>query len=160
MPTIHGSAVLLGAKAVLIRGRSGAGKSRLVLALIEAARNGLVPFARLIGDDRVNLEAHHGRLLARAAEPIAGLIENHGWGILPEIHENLGVIGLVVDLDAADAERMPEPDQLAISLEGVTLPRLPIAAGHDALAAILRFSPWLAGNKAVLAAAHQGRYRG
>ena len=37
-PTIHATAVLIGAKAVLIRGPSGAGKSMLAWELIEAAR--------------------------------------------------------------------------------------------------------------------------
>ena len=36
--TVHASAVLVGARAVLIRGPSGAGKSRLALELIEARR--------------------------------------------------------------------------------------------------------------------------
>ena len=53
--TVHASAVLVGARAVLIRGPSGAGKSRLALDLIEAARGGRLRFARLVGDDRVHL---------------------------------------------------------------------------------------------------------
>ncbi|MGB6890957.1 MAG: serine kinase, partial [Xanthobacteraceae bacterium] len=36
--TVHASAVLVGARAVLIRGASGAGKSRLALELLDAAR--------------------------------------------------------------------------------------------------------------------------
>jgi HPr kinase/phosphorylase len=36
-PTIHATAVLLGAKAVLIRGEPGSGKSRLALRLLETA---------------------------------------------------------------------------------------------------------------------------
>ncbi|MGZ3349538.1 MAG: serine kinase, partial [Xanthobacteraceae bacterium] len=73
-PTVHASAVLAGARAVLIRGPAGAGKSRLALALIDAAQAGLLPFARLVGDDRVHLEPHHGRLVVRPAPPLAGLI--------------------------------------------------------------------------------------
>ncbi|MGA7487776.1 MAG: serine kinase, partial [Xanthobacteraceae bacterium] len=64
-PTVHASAVLAGARAVLIRGPAGAGKSQLALALIHAGETGLLRFARLVGDDRVHLEAHHGRLLVR-----------------------------------------------------------------------------------------------
>ena len=63
--TVHASAVLVGARAVLIRGPSGAGKSRLALDLIEAARAGALLFARLVGDDRVHLEPIGGRLLVR-----------------------------------------------------------------------------------------------
>ena len=67
-PTVHASAVLVGARAVLIRGPAGAGKSRLAFALIQAARNGAA--ARSLvwsADDRVHLEARHGRLLVRPA---------------------------------------------------------------------------------------------
>ena len=45
--TVHASAVLAGAHAVLIRGPSGAGKSQLALALIWAGEAGLLRFARL-----------------------------------------------------------------------------------------------------------------
>jgi len=64
-PTVHASAVLTGARAVLIRGAAGTGKSRLAFALIAAAQIGLLRFARLVGDDRVHLEPCHGRLLVR-----------------------------------------------------------------------------------------------
>ena len=47
-PTIHASAVLVGAKAALIRGPSGSGKSRLAWSLVTAATEGLLRFARLV----------------------------------------------------------------------------------------------------------------
>ena len=65
--TVHASAVLAGARAVLIRGPAGAGKSRLALGLIGAAQCGLIPFARLVADDRIELDACHGRLLGAPA---------------------------------------------------------------------------------------------
>ena len=74
-PTIHASAVLVGARAVLIQGPPGSGKSRLALALVQAALAGALPFARLVGDDRVHIEAAHGRLLVRPAAALAGRIE-------------------------------------------------------------------------------------
>ena len=49
--TIHASAVLIGPKAVLIRGPAGAGKSQLVWDLLQAAAQGALPFARLVADD-------------------------------------------------------------------------------------------------------------
>jgi len=61
------SAVLVGAKAVLIRGPSGSGKSRLAFALLQAAQAGQLPFARLVADDRALVEAVNGRLLVRPA---------------------------------------------------------------------------------------------
>ena len=73
------------------------------------AWRGLLRFARLVGDDRVHLEAAHGRLLVRPAEALAGLIEVRGLGHPAAPHEPSAVVGLVVDLAAADAERLPEP---------------------------------------------------
>ena len=78
MPTIHASAVLIGPRAVLIRGPSGAGKSRLAWDLVEAGRTGALPFARLVADDRVLVEAAGGRLLVRPPPRLAGLIEIRG----------------------------------------------------------------------------------
>jgi HPr serine kinase-like protein len=98
--TIHASAVLVGARAVLIRGPSGSGKSRLALELIQAARSGALRFARLVGDDRVHVEAAHGRLLVRPAAALAGLIELRGVGMLQLPYEPGAVVGLVVDLAA------------------------------------------------------------
>jgi HPr kinase/phosphorylase len=134
-PTAHASAVLAGARAVLIRGPAGAGKSRLALALLGAAECRLLPFARLIADDRVELEPCHDRLLVRPAASLAGLIELRGLGIRRLPHEPVGVVGLVVDLAAADAERMPQT--LEGEVLGVRLPRLAIAAGADPLPAVL-----------------------
>jgi len=134
--TIHASAVLIGPKAVLIRGASGSGKSRLVFALIEAGQMGALPFARLIGDDRVHIEERHGRLLVRPAQELAGLIEIRGVGIRRLPFEPLAVAGLVVDLGAPGA-RLPGPDEATATLEGILLPRLAVAAADKALPGIL-----------------------
>ena len=136
-PTVHASAVLVGPRAVLIRGASGAGKSRLALALIEAAQTGALRFARLVGDDRVHLEPAHGRLLVRPAEALAGLIEVRGVGIRELAYEPCAVVGLVVDLAAADAERLPEPNRRQAVVAGINLPRLAVAQGQEALPAVL-----------------------
>jgi HPr kinase/phosphorylase len=133
--TVHASAVLAGARAVLIRGASGAGKSRLALALLQAAQAGSLPFARLVGDDRVHLEAHHQRLLVRPAAALAGLIEVRGLGIRRLDHEPVAAVGLVVDLATDDAERLPAAPDTTIS--GVRLPRLAVAAGSDPLPGVL-----------------------
>ena len=134
--TVHASAVLAGARAVLIRGASGAGKSRLACELIEAARTGSLPFARLVADDRVHLQAAGGRLLVRPAPALAGFIEVRGVGIVRMPYEPAAVVGLVVDL-GADAERLPPPEQRQTEIEGVRLPRLAVAEAHAALPLVL-----------------------
>jgi serine kinase of HPr protein (carbohydrate metabolism regulator) len=134
-PTVHASAVLVGARAVLIRGPSGSGKSLLALELIAAARAGSVRFARLVGDDRVHLERAGGRLLVRPAQALAGLIELRGAGILRLDYEPCAVVGLVVDLGAIDAERLPQ--QRTIEVEGAIVARLAVASGIAALPAVI-----------------------
>ena len=136
-PTIHASAVLIGARAALIRGPAGAGKSQLVLALIETARMGLLAFARLVADDRAHVAAVNGRLIVRPPEALAGLIEVRGLGIRRLPFEPLAVVGLVVDLAAEDAERLPAAASRSITIDGVSVPRLPVAPGGDALRLVL-----------------------
>lgn len=138
-PTIHASAVLVGARAVLIQGPSGSGKSQLALALLDAAQNGTLPFARLVADDRAEIGAVHGRLLVRPAAALAGLIEVRGLGIRRMAYEPMAVVGLIVDLAAADAGRMPEPGAEACEIERITLPRLAVAAGQVPLPLVLSY---------------------
>lgn len=137
--TIHASVVLVGPKAVLIGGPAGTGKSRLAWNLLQAAAQGVLPFARLVADDRAYVEAHAGRLLARPAEQLAGLIEFHGLGIRRVPFEPVAAVGLVVDLAAEDAARLPQPQAGQATIAGVTLPRIAVAAGIDALPLVLAF---------------------
>src|SRR5260370_7838369 len=123
--TVHASAVLAGPRAVLIRGPAGAGKSRLALALIQAAECGLIAFARLVGDDRIELTAAHGRLLARAPPALAGLIEVRGLGLRRLAHEPVAVIGLVVHLPIPEAERLPAAVDHQLACTRILLPLLP-----------------------------------
>jgi len=135
--TEHASAVLVGSRAALIRGPAGSGKSRLAWALIDAAAAGLIRFARLVADDRVELTASHGRLLIRAPAALAGLIEMRGLGVRRLAYEPVAVAGLVIDLAAADSERIPALSAQTAEINGIRLPRLPVATGTDALAAVL-----------------------
>jgi len=138
-PTIHATAVLVGARAVLIRGPAGSGKSRLALQLLQAAETGMIRFARLVADDRVYLKAAKGVLLARPPEPLAGLIEIRGLGLRRLPFEPVAAVGWVVDLAAADASRLPQPSALSTIIEGICVPRLAVARNIDPTAAVLTF---------------------
>jgi serine kinase of HPr protein (carbohydrate metabolism regulator) len=133
-PSIHASCVLVGARGVLIRGTSGSGKSRLVLRLLQAAQRGSIRFARLVSDDRTLLSASHGRLLARPAPQLAGMIEIRGSGIRELPYEPVAVIGLVVDL-ATRGERIP--NDASIELEGVRVDRMAVPPEADPLPLVM-----------------------
>jgi HPr kinase/phosphorylase len=61
---------------------------------------------------------------------LAGLIEIRGLGIRRCAFAKEAIVGLVVDLSADDAERLPAPEKLQTSILGITLPRIPVGTGH------------------------------
>ena len=136
-PSVHASAVRVGNRAVLIRGPSGAGKSRLAFDLILAGRAGQLPPAVLVGDDRVHLDTVAGQLWVRPVQELAGLIEVRGLGIRRFDFAIKAIVGIVVDLAAGDAQRLPPPESLSTQLNGVVLPRIPVGVGFDPLPLIV-----------------------
>src|ERR1700744_1122364 len=69
----------------------------------------------------------------RPANKLAALIKIRGLGISRCDFVEQATIGLVVDLDAADAERLPPPNALRISILGVEIPRIPVKYGVSPL---------------------------
>lgn len=132
-PTIHGSAVLVGDRAVLIRGPSGAGKSRLAFDLILAGRCHQLPVTTLVGDDRLFVTPLRDGLLVRPPPELEGMIEIRGLGIRRCAFIAEAPVGLVIDLEAPDAERMPPPKALRTTILDVELARIPVAAGFSPL---------------------------
>lgn len=137
--SVHASAVLVGKQAVLIRGPSGSGKSSLAFDLVLAGRAGQSAKATLIGDDRVRLTPRDGALIVQNVPELAGLIEIRGLGIRKIETAGEAAVGLVVDLSASDAERLPPPEALKTAISGVELPRIPVAPGQNALPLVLAF---------------------
>jgi serine kinase of HPr protein (carbohydrate metabolism regulator) len=135
--SVHASAVLVGDRAVLIRGPSGSGKSRLAFDLILAGRAGQIPAAVLVGDDRVYLQAAQDGLVVRPAHELAGLIEIRGLGIRRCEYAAHAIVGLVVDLSAADAERLPAPGALFTTISGVIIPRIPVDLSFQPLPMVI-----------------------
>lgn len=114
--TIHASCIAIGGRAVLLAGRSGAGKSDLALRLIDRG-------ATLVSDDYTRLIRRDGRL--HASPPAqAGRIEVRGIGIVDMPHLADVPVALLVDL-AALVPRMPEP--ATRRLAGVDLPTAALA---------------------------------
>ncbi len=128
-----------GWKGALILGSSGAGKSDLMLRAME---QGL----RLVADDRTVVWASGGRLYGRAPEPLAGLIEVRGLGVLEDqAHLPLAEVVVVAHCEAKGAalERLPEP--AAECFEGVSVPALRLGALEASAPAKLGRALWRLG---------------
>lgn len=115
-PTLHATAVALDGAAVLLFGRSGAGKSDLALRLIDRGWT-------LVADDRVTVSAVDGIVRARAPAVLFGFIEVRSVGILPEPALSDAPVVLAIDLDGP-VERLPA--QRVRQLAGVDVPLLAI----------------------------------
>lgn len=107
-------------RGALIEGRSGSGKSDLMLRLLDLG-------FRLVADDRAVLWRSNGTLYGRAPDPLRGLIEARGVGILTVRAGPLGPVDMVVRCETEDqVDRMPEPGRL--ELVGEDLPLLTLNA--------------------------------
>jgi hypothetical protein len=115
---VHASCVAIRGRAVLLAGRSGAGKSDLALRLIDRG-------AELVSDDYTELWRVGDSLLASAPARIAGKIEARGVGIL----EMAAAEGVPVCL-YADLDRSPErlPEAATIRLATLDIPLVALAA--------------------------------
>jgi serine kinase of HPr protein (carbohydrate metabolism regulator) len=121
---IHATGLVLDGRGLILRGPSGAGKSLLALALIVAwEARGLG--ARLVSDDRIEIEATPGGLVMHAPRAIAGMIELRGRGIVERPYLAQAPLHLVVDL-VETLERMVEEDALVTVLGGVSVARCPV----------------------------------
>ena len=121
---IHATGLVLGKTGMILRGPSGAGKSLLALELIdEWEARGLE--AKIVSDDRIDVEASGSRLTMLAPKAIEGLIELRGRGIVSRPFVAKSTVHLVVDL-VDTLERMVEEDALVTELEGITLARCPV----------------------------------
>lgn len=100
---IHATLVILQNKGVLLKGKSGCGKSDLALRLIE--NKGAI----LVADDAVELYTANNLIIGRAPQNLAGLLEVRGIGIVRYPYEKTSTIDLIVDLQNTreNIERMP-----------------------------------------------------
>ncbi len=123
---LHGSAVAVGGCGCLITGRSASGKSTLAIEMLALG-------AELVADDRVDIRLAGERLLLSAPAPIAGLVEARGVGILRLPARAEVPLALLVDLDEAERERLPEARRR--KLLGVACPLI-LGRGRAGLAAL------------------------
>ncbi len=107
-------------RGVLLQGDAGAGKSDLMLRAVALG-------FRLVADDRTMVWRSGGSLYGKAPEPLHGLIEVRGLGVIAEPALPLTEIALVIRCETdAEVERMPEP--AFAEIEGVRTPLLRLRA--------------------------------
>ena len=124
---IHATGLVYRGFGLLIRGKSGLGKSLLALYLLDfAGLHGLS--AQLVGDDRLDIQKNEKALYMSPPESLAGKIELWGRGIIEMDHLASAPVDLVVDL-LEQGERMPATDQFSTSLSGIKLARCPLPSG-------------------------------
>lgn len=97
---VHGTAVSIDGKGLLILGQSGSGKSQLALALITHG-------AKLISDDQVILINTESDVILSAPKSISGKIEARFIGIL-KMPVLIAPLYLVIDLDQKELDRLPK----------------------------------------------------
>ena len=107
-------------RGILIEGASAAGKSDLALRALSRG-------FRLVADDRVLVFACEGRLFGRAPDPLKGLIEVRGLGVVaaPSLRYAEIVLAARCAADGDLIERLPGRGPL--TLLGVAIPRFDLA---------------------------------
>jgi serine kinase of HPr protein (carbohydrate metabolism regulator) len=118
-------------RGVLVEGPSGAGKSDLALRALDAG-------FRLVADDRTVVFVSGGRLWGKAPEPLAGLIEVRGLGVVAaDALPFAEIVMLVRCVESPDAvERLPDP--LAETVAGISVPAFDLWPREPAAPAKIR----------------------
>jgi serine kinase of HPr protein (carbohydrate metabolism regulator) len=125
---LHGTALAVGSRAILLRGASGSGKSDLALRTIALSPGPLVPAQpMLVADDRV-VAVRRGNTVELSCPPaLEGLIEARGVGIVSVPWVATGMLELIADLvDPSEVQRMPA-ERDTIEIVGVRIGRIRIA---------------------------------
>lgn len=97
---LQATCVSVGGKAAVFTGASGSGKSTLALRMIDLG-------AKLIADDSLFLSREENTLVATAPDAMQGKIEVRGVGFINVPYLNSAPIGLFVDMDTEESERLP-----------------------------------------------------
>ena len=120
MNNIHATLVNFNGVGILLKGKSGSGKSDLALRMI------IEKGAKLVADDRVILSMENNVLYGEAPNNIAGKLEIRGIGIQDFDYIKKSKIDLCLELSASrdEIERLPYDD--FINFLGISITKLKI----------------------------------
>ena len=139
----HACALEINKVGMLIKGRSGSGKTSLMMGLLERANQEKLN-AFFISDDQVYLCNKDDRLEVLVPETIAGLIEIHGYGVISQPHRETSIVNLVIEL-IDDQEILRMPTKQSYHYEGLDLPLIQVPERHENQAVRIIFA-WLSEN--------------
>jgi HPr kinase/phosphorylase len=144
---VHGTAVAIGHRAVLIRGPSGAGKSDLALRCLGLGPSTIINEPpKLVSDDQVILKRDGEQVTVSAPETIFGKLEVRGVGIMDVPAIAAATLALIADLvDPQQVERFPDPWPL-VAILGIEIPLIRLAPFEPSsalkLMVALNMAPW------------------
>jgi serine kinase of HPr protein (carbohydrate metabolism regulator) len=117
---IHATLVNFNGVGILLKGKSGSGKSDLALRMI------IEKGAKLVADDRVILSMENNVLYGEAPNNIAGKLEVRGIGIQDFDYIKKSKIDLCLELSASrdEIERLPYDD--FINFLGISITKIKI----------------------------------
>ena len=129
MENIYATCLELNHKGILLIGPSGSGKSDLALRLIKEKQ------AKLIADDRTDVELISGEVVATCPQTIQGLLEVRGIGIVKMPHKEQTKISLVIELtnNLEEIERLPQDETttlLGVEIKKIRLYPFELSAVH------------------------------
>ena len=130
METAHGTTVAVAGAGVLLQGASGSGKSDLTLRLIDGG-------AILIADDRTILSRQGDQVVAQPPEPLRGIMEVRGIGLIRVPTLESIQLRLAVELDMP-LDRLPAP--IFSTLSGVDIPLIRLSAFESSAPAKIRLA--------------------
>ncbi|MGJ8569140.1 MAG: HPr kinase/phosphorylase [Hoeflea sp.] len=119
--TIHATSIVVGRTGLLFLGPSGSGKTRAAFACLSQAA-ALGWNAALIADDRTILTVHGGRCIASCPDPIRGLLELRGTGIISFRQVDRAVMLCAVALSEPSADTRLPPESETFSCNGASMP--------------------------------------
>ncbi|MBX9785710.1 MAG: HPr kinase/phosphatase C-terminal domain-containing protein [Alphaproteobacteria bacterium] len=125
--TLHGTAIEVQGKAVLLTGKPGTGKSSLALQLIDRG-------ACLVADDQTYLTFDKEEVYVSCPDALKGLLEVRGVGIYPFPSQNKSPLSLVVEIcELEEVLRLPDPT--FVQYHNIPIPSLKLAK-YDPLGAL------------------------
>lgn len=118
MINIHATLISLNNKGILLIGESGSGKSDIALRMI------MEKGAKLVADDRVDIECINNKLIGSSPKEIEGLLEVRNVGISNFPFKSEVEIALCIELypKQDQLERLPEDEY--VDFLGVSVTKL------------------------------------